>query len=53
MIINNFNYENVYTLSSGNPNQMGILNVNIIYYDKYYGIIGFDDLNNMHWRLFE
>ena len=26
-------------------------NVNKIYYDKHYGIIGFDDLNGKAWRL--
>ena len=52
MEINNFIYENVYTLSSNNPTiENGGQDVNIIYYDKYYGIIGFDDLNDLHWRL--
>ena len=26
-------------------------NINVIYYDEEYGIIGFDDLNDNKWRL--
>ena len=56
MSIGNKTYFDVLTINSGS-NTPVILNptmtrdVNIIYYDKKNGIIGFDDLNNKHWRL--
>jgi len=56
MLVNGINFENVYTFNSGNPNpivisETYIKNVNVIYYDLHYGIIGFDDLDGQEWRL--
>lgn len=49
---NGTQYKNVIVLSSDNKTPINsIKNVNVIYYDEEQGIIGFDDLNNKHWRL--
>jgi hypothetical protein len=57
--INGRTYPNVIILESGTTNILEPnntfpalpRNVNRIYYDKHYGIIGFDDLNGKAWRL--
>ncbi len=56
MLVNGINYENVYVFESGNPDPIVISttfvkNVNTIYYDLHYGIIGFDDIDGREWRI--
>jgi len=52
MMINGINYENTIVLQSNNPDPITPeRNVNVVYYDLYTGIVGFDDLNNNQWRL--
>ena len=53
-IINGKKYQNVIKIESGNNNPINnnpSKNVNIIYYDINYGIVGYDDLNNNKWRI--
>lgn len=52
MSINEVVYDKVLIFNSGNPNIFDeVLNINIIYYDVEFGIIGFDDLDGNHWRI--
>ena len=56
MLINGINYENVITIKSNSDvprviSSTSDRNVNIIYYDVFYGIVGFDDLDNKEWRI--
>jgi len=55
MSINDTVYHNVYVIASGNPNPLvnGVITrtVNVIYYDKQHGIIGFDETDGKEWRL--
>lgn len=55
MTINDKIYDNVYVLESGNPepfvNGVIVNTVNVIYYDKYHGIIGFDETDGKEWRI--
>jgi len=56
MLINGINYQNIIIFQSNNPepiinNPVPEKNVNVIYYDTFYGIVGFDDLNDNHWRI--
>ena len=56
MMINGTNYQNIIIIQSNNPDPIIYSssperNVNIIYYDLYNGIVGFDDLNNNQWRI--
>lgn len=56
MLVNGINYENVIVIDSNNPEPLIYSttperNVNRIYYDIGFGIIGFDDLNNIQWRI--
>jgi len=52
---NSKTYSNVYVIESGNPEPAidGVIirKVNIIYYDLYKGIIGFDETDGTEWRL--
>ena len=56
MMINGTNYQNIIIIQSNNPDPIIYSssperNVNIVYYDLYTGIVGFDDLNNNQWRI--
>ncbi|HIP49486.1 MAG TPA: hypothetical protein EYG92_11050 [Lutibacter sp.] len=55
MTCNGKTYENIYVIASGNsePEIHGVITrkVNVIYYDLYNGIIGFDDTDGKEWRL--
>lgn len=52
MNINGIQYENVFVFHSNNSTPISSSkNVNVIYYDAKQGIVGFDDLDNDHWRL--
>ncbi len=52
-------YPNVRTIESGETQSLGLtssqpafqMNVNKLYYDQNYGIIGFDDTDGKRWRL--
>ncbi len=58
MTINGTNYDHVIAIQSNNPDPIPSYdpdvperNVNVVYYDFYNGVIGFDDLNNNQWRI--
>ena len=60
MNVNGKTFKNVFVLSSGNNTIIEVKrandriyyrDVNVIYYDEFEGIIGFDDLNGNEWRL--
>lgn len=56
MTIDGFTYKEVKKINSGSmeieePNGGFDRNVNILYYDSTYGLIGFDALNGEEWRL--
>lgn len=52
MIINGVNYSDVHIINSENTDsQNQYENINIFYYDARYGMVGFDDLDGMEWRL--
>ena len=56
MTIDGVDYKNVYTIQSNNPNPIitssGVeKNIHKIYYSKKQGVIGFDDLDNVQWRI--
>jgi hypothetical protein len=55
MLINGMDFNEVIVLNSNNMEEIVypnyIKNVNVIYYDKVNGIIGFDDVNGKHWRI--
>ncbi len=55
MNVNGTVYEQVYVIASGNPNPLinGVIErtVNVIYYDKHHGLIGFDETNGKCWRI--
>ena len=55
MSINGLNFNEVIVLNSNSMEETiypeHIKNVNVIYYDKINGVIGFDDVNGKHWRI--
>lgn len=56
MTISGVTYDNVVKINSGETSVEYMIgqfprNVNVIYYDLLYGLIGFDDLNGKEWRL--
>ena len=55
MSINGLNFNEVIVLNSNSMEETiypeHIKNVNVIYYDKINGVIGFDDVNGKQWRI--
>ncbi len=55
-LLNNRTYANVLVFESNKdvvlePSNIYPKNVNVIYYEYNYGVIGFDDLNGNQWRI--
>jgi hypothetical protein len=55
MTLNGETFNNVYVIESENPeplvNGVIVRTVNVIYYDKHHGIIGFDETDGKEWRI--